>query len=405
MYAVADTNRLVADKVITLEQAHAIESRARETMVALAINTLLFLGIVAASGGLIFWLASPVAVAISGVLAFIAGLLILLQGQSTFRMFGHASALIGAGLLLGGTSLQLIDKHQVIAGPAMAVVGALIALVAVALLYRLAASTRVLLGAIVLMGLAMHIFGVGFLLKENAVTGLPLSLFYLYAAGLIAGAGWYIDVRTVTALAIVPFAQALDTSTFYFHALYVFSSPEPTLSILQMSLLIAACLWLSKQEPERTARHARVLAGISFIVANLCALVGSLWGDVVGETLWGPGRWWDYGTGMSWQDYEAARTKFEETALVLSANVYSVLWAAALIVILLWAAHRSHRGLFNTTLTFGAIHAYTQLFESFADEPLAYVIGGLAAIPLAWGMWKFNSVLAAKHANERAASS
>lgn len=52
--------------------------------------------------------------------------------------------------------------------------------------------------------------------------------------------------------------------------------------------------------------------------------------------------------------------------------------------------------MFNTALTFAAIHAYTQLFESFGDEPLAYVIGGLAAIPLAWGLWRLKGWITAK---------
>ena len=49
--------------------------------------------------------------------------------------------------------------------------------------------------------------------------------------------------------------------------------------------------------------------------------------------------------------------------------------------------------MFNTALTFAGIHAYTQLFETFGDEPLAYVIGGLAAIPLAWGLWRLDGWL------------
>jgi len=42
-------------------------------------------------------------------------------------------------------------------------------------------------------------------------------------------------------------------------------------------------------------------------------------------------------------------------------------------------------------MTFAGIHAYTQVFESFYDEPLAYVVGGLAAIPLAFGLWRLNN--------------
>ena len=52
--------------------------------------------------------------------------------------------------------------------------------------------------------------------------------------------------------------------------------------------------------------------------------------------------------------------------------------------------------MYNAALTFAAIHAYTQFFESFWDQPLAYVIGGLTAIPLAWGMWRLNHWLVAR---------
>ncbi|MEL6978006.1 MAG: cisplatin damage response ATP-dependent DNA ligase, partial [Pseudomonadota bacterium] len=45
--------------------------------------------------------------------------------------------------------------------------------------------------------------------------------------------------------------------------------------------------WIARHRPERIARHARVLAVLGFVVANLCALVGSLFGDYVGETIWG----------------------------------------------------------------------------------------------------------------------
>ena len=81
---------------------------------------------------------------------------------------------------------------------------------------------------------------------------------------------------------------------------------------------------------------------------------------------------------------------FRATALVISENVYSVGWALALAAVVFVAAHRNMRGLFNAGVTFAGIHAYTQIFETLYDEPLAWVIGGFAAIPLAWGMWRLN---------------
>lgn len=394
MHTLADTKQLALDGLITSDQARIIEARAREAMVAMGINTLLSAGILAATLGTIFWLASAPAVAVFGSALLAAGLLILARGGPLYRMFGNAAALIGSGMLIGGAGIELVDKYYTLAPMIMLPGGALVALIAGRALLRGGLTTRFVQGAILLMGIALHLAGLGVLMEQSQVTGPLMAVVYGYTAVLLALAGWVTDVRLVTALAIVPFAQMLSTGTSYFHAAYVFMSPEPTLSILQMSVLMAVMIWLGSGVEERTARHSRILATIGFVVANLCALVGSLWGDVVGQTMWGPG--YDGSSDLSYEQYDAARQAFEANALVISANVYSILWAVALVAIIAWAAQSHRRALFNAGITFAAIHAYTQMFESFADEPLAYVIGGFAAIPLAWGMWRLNHWLATR---------
>jgi len=303
---------------------------------------------------------------------------ILAKGGEMYRMFGNASTLIGAGMLIGGAALELVDKYESIAGVTLTLGGAVILTIAGWRYVNGGWSSRFVLGSILLMGLAVHLGGIELLCQEHQ-TGSPLrNLVYIYYALALAAVGWVVDVRLVTALAIVPFAQALETGTSYFHAAYVFYSPESTLSIVQLAVLIAACLWLAARRPERDARHLRILMMLGFVAANLCALVGSLWGDVIGETIWGPGRYWSSSTFETWEAFDAARTAFRESALQISAGVYSILWAAVLVVMVLWAAQRHQRGLFNGALTFGGIHAYTQMFETFGDEPLAYVIGAVA---------------------------
>ncbi|MFO8127241.1 hypothetical protein [Yoonia sp.] len=42
-------------------------------------------------------------------------------------------------------------------------------------------------------------------------------------------------------------------------------------------------------------------------------------------------------------------------------------------------------------MIFAGIRAYTQMSESFSGGPRAYVIGGPAAIPLAFGLWRLNN--------------
>lgn len=386
MHVVANLSALESDGIINADTSRVLRQRSRETMVMLGINVILCGGILAATAGLIFWLASAMSVAITGTVFLVAGLFVLLNGKDTYRMFGNAASLIGAGMLVGGAGLELVDKYPDQASLIMAGLGALVALVFGYLSRQYASKVGFVAGAAFLMGIALHLAGLYFALEHYGVNGITVSLSHLYAAILIAFAGWFVDVRLVTALAIVLFAQVLDTSTSYFHAAYVFYSPESTFSILQMIPVVVGGYLLAYGMNDRSARHSRILATMAFIVANLCALVGSLWGDVVGSHIWGPlRREFD-----DWQEWRDASDAFKEMTLTISSDIYSIVWAIALVALVFVAAHRNNRALFNTALTFGGIHVYTQLFESFADEPLAWVIGGLAAIPLAWGLWRAN---------------
>ncbi|MDA9865590.1 hypothetical protein N9C96_02830, partial [bacterium] len=197
------------------------------------------------------------------------------------------------------------------------------------------------------------------------------------------------------ALAIVPFAQMLNTSTDYFHAAYVFYSPESTLTILQMAALIGASVWVMTRVSDRYGRHAGILAIMAGVVANLAFLVGSLWGDHVGLSFANQPDW---NSDLDWKANSAIRDAFRAQFFTISEHVYSVVWAVLLAGAVFWAAHANRRGLFNAAITFGGIHAYTQAFETMGNAPLVYAVGGLAAIPLAWGMWRLNQYLATRDA-------
>lgn len=389
MYYVAETDQLIADGIINTDQANAIKSRARGAMVALCVNTLLIAGILAATLGLVFFLADALSVAICGALFVGGGLLVLRFGNVLYRMFGNASVLIGAGMLIVGTAIELVDKVPDLAGASLALIGAAIAGVSLWRFRDGLPHLRFAFGAIMLMGAALHLFAVYYLTRHHGVMGWPMPFVHFYVFVLIVALGVVTDIRLITAFAIVPFAQMLDTGTYYFTAAYVFYSPETTLSILQMAALIGACLWAAKQGGRVIQRQAGVLLIMAFIVANLCFLVGSIWGDVVGESIWGP-QYSDF--NGDWSARHDALEIYRASALVISEHVYAIVWAVLLAGLAIWAAMRNKRGIFNATMTFAGIHAYTQMFESFYTEPLAYVIGGLAAIPLAFGLWRLNNV-------------
>lgn len=388
---VVDTNQLVAENILTEAQAAEIARRSRETMVSLVVNAVLCIGIVAATLGLVFWLADALSVAVAGAVFVGAGALVLTRGGHLYRMLGNAAALVGAGMLVAGGGIELVDKLRDTAGWIMLVLGAGLAAGAYVVFDRTTV-LRFASGSVLLMGVALHLWGLG--LAAEGLTGLPRAALLGYAAALIAGTGWLLDVRFVTALAIVPFAQMLDTGTGYFHAAYFFYSPEPTLTILQMAALIGAGVWVMSHASDRVGRHAGILAIMAAVVGNLAFLVGSLWGDVVGAHLFSGRPTWQ--NGMDWSDYHAAVEAWEAQFVHISEHVFTVAWAILLAAGAFWAAHANRRGLFNAAMTFAVIHAYTQLFETMSDEPLAWALGGLAAIPLAWGMWRLNAWLATR---------
>lgn len=396
MAHVIQTDALIQEGVITAQQGTIIARRSRQVMVSLAINSVLCFGIIAAAAGFIGLLADALAVAIVGGLFLGIGALILVKATDVYRMFGTAAALIGSGMLIGGASIEIIDNNRgETAGLILLFLGLIASGITAALHYKGSVRTGFLTGSILLMTTAMHIGGLYLWAGEAGVSGVIVPILHFYVAAVTLAVGMFIDVRFITALAIVPFAQMLDTGTFYWHAMYAFYSPETTLSIVQLSIAMALCVAVSGVLVDRYRRHTHIFGIMAFIVANLCFLVGSLWGDIVGSHIWGPG-YRDY--GQDWQAFRDAQEAFEASALVISEHTYSIVWAILLILAAFWAATTSRRGIFNAAMTFGAIHAYTQAFETFYDEPLAYVIGGLAAIPLAWGLWRLNNVFEDRHA-------
>lgn len=397
MAHVVQTETLVEEGILTSDQGAIIARRSRQVMVSLAINSVLCFGIIAAAFGFVFWLADALAVAVVGGLFLAIGTAILVKSTDIYRMFGNAAALIGAGMLTGGASIEILDKIGESTGGAILLVLGLIGAIITAYVHRKdTPHTGFLTGSVLLMTLAMHIGGLYFWAADVGLDGLSSSLVHLYVAAAVMAAGIFIDVRLITALAIIPFAQMLDTGTFYWSAMYAFYSPESTLSIIQLAIAMAACVAVSGVLVDRYRRHTHIFGIMAFIVANMCFLVGSLWGDVIGLTIWGPGySSWRYEGG--YENYQAARDAFEASTLVISEHVYSIVWAVLLIAAAFWSATTNRRGIFNAAMTFGGIHAYTQAFETFYDEPLAYVIGGLAAIPLAWGLWRLNDVFEARN--------
>ncbi len=387
MAQVIQTQQLLTEGILNEAQAAEIMRRSRDTMLALVVNIVLTSGIIAASLGFVFWIADAFGVAMLGAAFLTIGLFVLLKTDALYRLLGHAGTLIGAGMLFIGGAIELIDKYPSVADYVLIPAGVAIAGLAAFAFHKGPKSLRFSTGAITLAGVVLHLTGLGLWLEASA--GLPIAVLYLYAAALIAAVGAFVDVRAVTALAIVPFAQVFDTGTAYFHAAYVFYSPEPTLTILQMGALIGVTAWAMTRMPERIGRHAGILAIMGAVVGNLAFLVASLWGDEIGLSFFRDDAP-NHSDFDNWSQYLAALDLWKAEFIEVSEHVFSVIWAILLIVGAWLAAATHRRGLFNASVTFLGIHAYTQVFETMSDQPMVYALGGLAAIPLAWGLWRLN---------------
>ena len=129
MHVIADTDALVADGTLTQDQARVLEARSRDVMVSMAVNAILFCGIIAAIAGFIVWLAEPLAVTVTGALMLAAGLAVLSRGGTTYAIFGNSAVLIGGGMLLGGASVELIDKYEGVAGWVLTPAGLLVTVI------------------------------------------------------------------------------------------------------------------------------------------------------------------------------------------------------------------------------------------------------------------------------------
>ncbi|NNL18875.1 MAG: hypothetical protein HKP37_09070 [Boseongicola sp.] len=396
MAHVVQTNQLLAEGILTQSQANEIARRSRDTMLSLVVNILLMGGIIAASLGFVFWIADPFGVAALGLGFFLAGTAILFANNPLYRMLGNAAGLVGAGMLISGASIELLENYRDIAEIVLTLSGAAIAALAATAFRFGPQSLRFITGCVLVIGLAPHLVGLGIWAEDlitfgwtDGIANWPKTLFLGYATLAAVVTGIFLNARLVTALAIVPFAQMLDTGTGYFHAAYVFYSPEATLTILQMGVATAIGAWAMTRTPDHIGRHAGIFAIMAVVVGNLAFLVGSLWGDEIGASFFradAPG----YADFENWSEYRAAYDLWEEQFIQISEHVFSVVWAVLLIAGAWLAAATHRRGLFNASITFLGIHAYTQVFETFSDEPMVYALGGLAAIPAAWGLWRLN---------------
>lgn len=196
----------------------------------------------------------------------------------------------------------------------------------------------------------------------------------LLVTGILgAGAVWFRSAF-LGALSVMALGAVFGSGTGYWHASYALFVEEPLVTIGVFGALSALLFKARDMASATWSMLLTVTARTSLILVNFAFWVGSLWGDVVGDSWYGANRWENYEAFNAWR----------ETAFTLPEWPFSAGWAALGLALALL----SRRGGFVSTsaVVFLGIHGYTQYFETFGAEPESLLLAGLTLVALAVGL-------------------
>lgn len=193
---------------------------------------------------------------------------------------------------------------------------------------------------------------------------------------LTAGAIWFRSAF-LAALAVLALGAVFGTGTGYWHASYALFVEEPLITIGVFGALAAAFYGVRRRAGEAWQMLLSVAARTAMVLVHFAFWVGSLWGDILGDSAWSASRYDDYTGYETWQS----------TALTVPEWPFSIGWAALALALALL----TRRGCFLSVsaLVFLGIHGYTQYFETFGAEPVTLLVAGLTLVGLAVGLAGF----------------
>jgi iron complex transport system permease protein len=276
--------------------------------------------------------------------------------SASLRVVANVAMIFGALAVVVGVEL-LNPSVQV--GAALAVV----ALVAGALLLRLADESWTLLAQALAIGGALGACGSFELLYPSLEAGLLIVGVFLAATAL------YFRSGVIAAFAPLALGSWLGSGAGYWHASYSISITQPLVTIVVFSVFSAGLFWSLRYLP-RQERVITVMARVSFLMLNFGFWVGSLWGD-----------------DPTANTVDAA---LKSGAPSIPAYAFSIGWVVALLIALAVGLRTRRRFISNTAITFLGIHFYTQVFESFGARPVVVIGSGLLLVAFAFGFMRFN---------------
>lgn len=210
MQWLVNIDEAVADGVIDADAGEALKKRGREGMISYAIGLALSIGVVMVIGGLSLLLQDARALTALGAVLTGLGVWGLLQDASRrLALLANAAAVIGAALALGSGAywISLGWAQPLWLGFAL---GAPTIALGLWLQNSGPPALETFARWLILLGASVHVTG---LMSHPSDGGYAwLALHYVAAVSVALGA--HLNVRFLTAIAIIPLATALSSKTF-----------------------------------------------------------------------------------------------------------------------------------------------------------------------------------------------
>jgi hypothetical protein len=207
-------------------------------------------------------------------------------------------------------------------------------------------------------------FGGGVIaLTEGSVAGFAIVTVVYIAVGIAVRNSLMIVLSAFSLLA------SMGAMTGYYHASYFVAIEYPLLTIVVFSFLGVGAYFASLRLSSDYERLSLVFARACLFIVNMGFWIGSLWGDNL----------------FAKRDYSQV---YENPAV--PDWIFVIAWAAALIIVGVWAVKNNRRWVLNVVAVFGAIHFYTQWFERLGATPGSVVIAGIIAIAITLALYKIN---------------
>ena len=272
-----------------------------------------------------------------GVVAIIAGLLILVPSA-------EVATGIGLLILVSGIGVLSSESDQ----------------------WRLLANIFVVLGALLFGGAVL-------MLSENSESPVLIILFVVvvYAMASVLARSSFLAV-----LSVFLSSSLIGAMTDYGFATYSLSIENPITTVLLYTALGISLYQVSKNVDVKYESIALAGAKASVFLVNFGFWIGSLWGS------------------YSYSDVNALKVDH------LTPEVFSILWAIAIIAAGVWAVKNNRRWTLNVIATFGGIHFYTQSFERFGAEPTTLILLGVLTLGCVFAIKALNTKMQKKTKND-----